>query len=54
MQVKRLNPMRRFFAIRGMASAMIAFAALIVISVVAGLLYALVEIAAKRVWWRGF
>ena len=30
------------------------FAALIVISVVAGLLYALVEIAAKRVWWRGF
>ena len=37
MQVKRLNPMRRFFAIRGMASAMIAFAALIVIYVVFGL-----------------
>ena len=25
MQVKRMNPLRRFFAIRGMASAMIAF-----------------------------
>ena len=29
------------------------FAALVVISIVAGLLYALVELAAKRVWWRG-
>ncbi len=29
------------------------FAALVVISVVAGLLYVLVELAAKRVWWRG-
>ena len=37
MQVKRLNPMRRFLAIRGMASAMIAFAALIVIYIVFGL-----------------
>ena len=37
MQVKRMNPLRRFFAIRGMASAMIAFAALIVIYVVFGL-----------------
>ncbi len=37
MQAKRLNPMRRFFAIRGMASAMIAFAALIVIYIVFGL-----------------
>lgn len=30
------------------------FAALIVVSLVAGLLYLLVELAAKRVWWRGF
>ena len=37
MQTTRLNPARRFFAIRGMASAMIAFAALIVIYVVFGL-----------------
>jgi len=37
MQAKRLNPARRFFAIRGMASAMIAFAALIVIYIVFGL-----------------
>ncbi len=29
------------------------FAALVVISAVAGLLYVLVELAAKRVWWRG-
>jgi NitT/TauT family transport system permease protein len=29
------------------------FAALVVISLVAGLLYLLVELAAKRVWWRG-
>jgi len=29
------------------------FAALIVISVVAGALYAVVELVAKRVWWRG-
>lgn len=29
------------------------FAALLVISAVAGLLYVLVELAAKRVWWRG-
>ena len=29
------------------------FAALVVVSVVAGLLYVLVELAAKRVWWRG-
>ncbi|MET3918453.1 NitT/TauT family transport system permease protein [Variovorax sp. OAS795] len=29
------------------------FAALVVISVVAGLLYLLVELAAKRIWWRG-
>ena len=29
------------------------FAALFVISIVAGALYALVELAAKRVWWRG-
>jgi NitT/TauT family transport system permease protein len=28
------------------------FAALIAISILAGILYALVEIAAKRVWWR--
>ena len=37
MQVRRANPVRRFFAIRGMASAMIAFAALIVIYIVFGL-----------------
>ncbi len=37
MQIKRLNPFRRFLAIRGMASAMIAFAALIVIYIVFGL-----------------
>ena len=37
MQATRANPVRRFFAIRGMASAMIAFAALIVIYVVFGL-----------------
>ncbi|AZG09291.1 ABC transporter permease [Pigmentiphaga sp. H8] len=30
------------------------FAALIVVSAVAGLLYLLVELAAKRIWWRGF
>ncbi|MFG5777838.1 ABC transporter permease [Comamonas sp. J-3] len=29
------------------------FAALFVISIMAGALYALVELAAKRVWWRG-
>lgn len=29
------------------------FAALVVVSIVAGLLYALVELVAKRVWWRG-
>lgn len=29
------------------------FAALVVISLVAGLLYVLVEIASRRVWWRG-
>ena len=29
------------------------FAALVAISLVAGLLYVLVELAAKRVWWRG-
>lgn len=29
------------------------FAALIVISLVAGLLYGLVELMAKRIWWRG-
>jgi NitT/TauT family transport system permease protein len=29
------------------------FAALVVISIVAGLLYLLVELAAKRIWWRG-
>ena len=28
------------------------FAALIAISVVSGVLYLLVELAAKRVWWR--
>jgi NitT/TauT family transport system permease protein len=28
------------------------FAALIAISVLAGVLYTLVELAAKRVWWR--
>ncbi len=37
MQARRVNPVRRFFAIRGMASAMIAFAALIVIYIVFGL-----------------
>lgn len=37
MNTKRINPLRRFFAIRGMASAMIAFAALIIIYVVFGL-----------------
>lgn len=37
MQTKRLSPLRRFLAIRGMASAMIAFAALIVIYIVFGL-----------------
>jgi ribose transport system permease protein len=37
MQTKRLSPLRRFIAIRGMASAMIAFAALIVIYIVFGL-----------------
>ena len=37
METKRLSPARRFFAIRGMASAMIAFAALIVIYIVFGL-----------------
>ena len=37
MQTKRLSPVRRFLAIRGMASAMIAFAALIVIYIVFGL-----------------
>ncbi|HNW85772.1 MAG TPA: ABC transporter permease [Candidatus Limiplasma sp.] len=37
MQAKRLNPARRFLAIRGMASAMIAFVALIVIYIVFGL-----------------
>ncbi len=29
------------------------FAALVAISLVAGLLYVLVELAAKRIWWRG-
>ncbi|RIX73810.1 ABC transporter permease, partial [Acidovorax cavernicola] len=29
------------------------FAALVGIAVVAGLLYLLVELAARRVWWRG-
>lgn len=37
MENKKLSPVRRFFAIRGMASALIAFAALIVIYVVFGL-----------------
>ncbi len=37
MLTKRLNPMRRFLAIRGMASAMIAFLALILIYIVFGL-----------------
>ena len=37
MQTKRLSPLRRFIAIRGMASALIAFAALIVIYIVFGL-----------------
>lgn len=37
MQDRRMNPIRRFFTIRGMASAMIAFAALIVIYIVFGL-----------------
>ncbi|NLO85852.1 MAG: ABC transporter permease [Clostridiales bacterium] len=36
MENKRVSPVRRFFAIRGMASAMIAFAALIVIYVAFG------------------
>jgi NitT/TauT family transport system permease protein len=30
------------------------FAALVTISVVAGILYSLVELAARRVWWRAF
>lgn len=29
------------------------FAALVAVSIVAGLLYAVVELAAKRIWWRG-
>lgn len=37
MEIKRQNPLRRFFAIRGMASAMIAFAALALIYIVFGL-----------------
>ena len=37
MEQKRLSPIRRFLAIRGMASALIAFAALIVIYIVFGL-----------------
>jgi len=37
MQTKRLSPVRRLLAIRGMASALIAFAALIVIYIVFGL-----------------
>ena len=37
MEAKRQNPLRRFFAIRGMASAMIAFAALVIIYIVFGL-----------------
>lgn len=37
MEQRKLNPVRRFLAIRGMASAMIAFAALIVIYVAFGL-----------------
>jgi NitT/TauT family transport system permease protein len=28
------------------------FAALVAVSIVAGLLYTIVEIAARRVWWR--
>ncbi|NCB05544.1 MAG: ABC transporter permease [Clostridia bacterium] len=37
METKRISPVRRFFAIRGMASAMIAFAALVVIYIAFGL-----------------
>lgn len=37
MEQNRQNPVRRFFSIRGMASAMIAFAALIVIYIIFGL-----------------
>ncbi len=36
MLTKRLSPMRRFLAIRGMASAMIAFLALVIIYIVFG------------------
>ena len=30
------------------------FAALVTISIMAGMLYAVVDIAARRVWWRAF